>query len=471
MAVWDKIIDSFTQKIVTGVMDRMSVQPIIEARAYRQGYYKPQLKTKQNQFNDNIGLNLTGLLVNRVVSQMIGKGFTLDFDGEGETEQERYINAVLEANKQEVLFHRAGVSASEAGTGYLLIIPDGVIGEDGQAYPRLQLIDPAFVTIETLPEDYEFVIRYTIAYKFQGADGKEHERKREIEHVAPTVTAEELVEGGNTWRIVDSERIAGGNWQQTGVIPWPYDFPPLLHWQNEPSATDVYGEPDVTPAQIELQNRINFVASNISKLIRYFAHPMRIGKGVGEGDMKVYDGSPEKILLIPETADVLQLEALGDLASSMAFLTMLRQSFFACGRVVDLDSMTDKLGALTNFGLRVMYQDNLALIATKRELFGDMLAELARRLQILAGMEPIPCTVVWPDFLPVDEAAKQSALEGQLRMGVVSKETVCGELGRDWEQESERMDGEQEAADDINRFMQAFNRGNTGFNMRSNNNA
>jgi hypothetical protein len=479
MTIWERIIQALSARIASDISEQMQVKPIVQARAYRLGFYNPQLKVKLNQFDDNIGLNLAGLLVNRVVSQMLGGGFTLDFEGDTETANEQYVNGVLEANKQEVLFHRAGVSASEAGTGYLLLIPDGVVGEDGVIYPRLQLIDPAFVTIETLPEDYELVVRYTIAYKFTGADGKEHQRKRVIEHSAPEVAEDGTQSGGNTWVINDFEQAPGGQWELVGSTPWPYDFAPLLHWQNLPSATDVYGEPDLTAAQIALQDRINFVSSNISKLIRYYAHPMRIGKGVSLDNMKVYDSGPDKMLLIPggPDNDVKQLEALGDLESSMAYLTMLRQAFFACGRVVDLDSMTDKLGSLTNFGLRVMYQDNIALVSTKRELFGDMLEELARCLQILNGMQSIPCTIVWPDFLPENEVEEMTAIEAKMRIGIMSKQTAAAELGLDWEKESERIEEETASQDNIGAaLLRGFTQGGGGFGNtnnpnRSNNNA
>lgn len=462
MAFWDTIINKFSQRIAADIYNMGATQPIIEARAYRSGYYKPQIKVKPNQFDDNLGINLIGLLVNRVTSQMIGKGFTLDFEGDTETANEQYIKAVLEANKQEVLFHRAGVSASEAGTGYLLIIPDGVIGEDGNAYPRLQLIDPAFVTMDTLPEDYEVVFRYTITYKFTGADGKEHARKRVIEHNAPQVLEDGSQQGGNTWTITDLEQMPGGRWERVGVTPWPYSFAPIIHWQNLPSVTSAEGEPDVTEAQIELQNRINFVASNISKLIRYYAHPMRVYKGVGE--LRVLDVGADKMVKIMPEEDVIQLDALGDMASSMQFLTTLRQAFFACGRVVDIDSIHDKLGALTNFGLRVLYQDNLSLIATKRELFGDMLEELARRLQVLRFGTALPCDVVWPDFLPANEQEEQAAIEGKLRMGVMSKQTAAGELGLDWEQEKERIEDERASDDNVGAaLMRQFTGGGGGF--------
>lgn len=455
MAIWDSVFDRIAERLTAGIVDRMAAKPIIEARAYRSGYYKPQLRVSPNQFDDNIGINLTGLLVNRIVSQTIGAGFELDFDGETETANEQYIRAVLDANKQEVLFHRCCVAAAEAGTGYLMIIPDAVTGPNGEVLPRLQLVDPTLVTIETLPEDFEIVLRYTIQYKFIGANGKEQARRRVIERATPNTV--DLI-ANETWVINDYEQGANGQWVLVASTPWLQDFPAMLHWQNLPSIRDAYGEPDLTPAQIELQNRINFVASNISKLIRYYAHPMRFSVNA---KFEKLDVGPDKVVaLTGDNADIRQLEALGDLSASMAYLTTLRQAFFACGRVVDIDSIHDKLGALTNFGLRVLYADNLNLISTHRELFGDALEELVRRLQVLAGMTPVPCSVVWPDFLPVNETEEQTALAGDLANGLVSKQTAAGKRGYDWDAEQERIAAEGQQDTNLGAaLLRAFDRG------------
>jgi hypothetical protein len=139
---------------------------------------------------------------------------------------------------------------------------------------------------------------------------------------------------------------------------------------------------------------------------------------------------------------------------------MLKQSLFANSRVVDIDSIHDKLGALTNFGLRVLYMDNYSMIATKRELFGDMLEELARRLQIINRMQPVECSAEWPDFLPVNEMEEQTALKGDLEMGIVSKETVSKRRGYDWDMEQERISAQQQGEDNIGAaLLRAFNRG------------
>jgi hypothetical protein len=456
MAIWDNVLRKFSERLASDVVGRMQVQPVIEARAYRMGYYNPQLRVMTGQFDDNIGMNYTGLIVGRIVSQMFGKGIKLDFDGETETPQEQYVERLLDANKQEVLFHRCAVSASEAGTGYMLILPSGVVGEDGVTYPRLQLLDPALVRMETAPEDYEMVIRYVITYKFVDADGKEKARKRVVEAGEPD-------EAGtvNNWTVTDYIQSGyNASWDKVSEEVWPYLFPPVIHWQNLPSVASAQGEPDVSANMIEMQNRINFIASNISKIIRLFAHPQRYAKMAGNMTKRMEVGPDEMPNFTDERGGIYQLEAIGDLASSLAFFNKLERAMFNMARVVDLSSYEDKIGSLTNFGLRVLYQDNLSLIGTKREIFGDMLEELARRLQIIAGMQPVECHVIWPDFLPVNEIEAAAAQQFDLTNGLASKQTIARERGRDWDGELARIADEKAGEDNLGAaLLNAFNRG------------
>lgn len=441
MGLFDGVLNSIADRVASRIIGDAG-KPIALARDYRQGAQKRQLLVKPNQFDDNIVLNFAGLIANRVVSQTIGQGVELDFEGDDktETEQEKWVKACLDANKQEILFHRAVLSATEAGTGYF-DLSGGSVFANGIEYPRITLLDPAFVTMESLPEDFEVVIKYTVQYKFTDFDGKERARKREVI---------KNVDGAG-WEIVDSiaSDAWGARWEVVDRTPWKFDFAPIIHWQNLPTIDSTYGEPDINADLIRLQDRVNFVASNLSKIIRLYAHPMRYAVGFQTAD-KLDVGPDQLIKLTGADSDIRQLEQLGDLAGSMEYLRMLRQAMFDRARVVDIDSMQDKLGALTNFGLKVLYQDNLNLIATKRELFGDAIEELVIRLQVIGNIaDPLPADCVWPDFLPENDAEISAAYQSDLNMGVVSKETISGLRGYDWEQEQERISNDAAQTDNV----------------------
>ena len=414
-------------------------------RNYRQGNQRRQLRVRANQHDDNVVLNYGGLVIDRSVSMLFGGGVEFDLPGEGDTPEDEYINAVWSANNKDILLQRSGILASEQGTGYLKLIPNAK-AYNGVIYPRLVAIDPALVTIDTRPDDIEDVLRYRIEYVITGVDNRDEAHRQEIERDDGQVETDGSVTGGGVWWIRDYINSHGTNnrWMLVSQERWDYDFPPMLHWQNLPNPVDVYGNPDVTEDVIELQDRANFVASNISKLIRLYAHPPRYGRNLGA--MSTIDMGPDQMPSFNgDSAEIKQLEALGDLASSQQFLLTLRQSLFDITQTVDISSMSDKLGALTNFGLRVLYADALSKLESKRRLYGAALLEINRRLLILNGMEGDPGEIVWGDMLPTNETEQINAIKADIEIGLLSKETAAGMRGYDFEKEQERMAGEKEA--------------------------
>lgn len=456
MGLFDGIINKLTDGIAARLLDDKN-KASATVRNYRMGIQPSQLKVRAGQFDDNITLNFIALIANRIVSQVIGEGIEFDFEGDTETESEKFVKAALKANHEEILFHRATLSGVESGTPYLFIQPGGITGEDGNVYPRLTLLESAFVTMQHPPEDFELITSYTIQYKFINDKGKEAARKRIISRLA--TPADENGVNVVTWEIVDLLQNDAGKWEIVDRQSWPYYFPPILHWQNLPSLDKAEGEPDITQDLLNQQDRINFVASNASKIIRFYAHPQRYSKLFGQVN-KVTLGPDEMPNFNDANGGMFQLEPLGDMAGIMAYLKMLRQAMFDRARVIDIDSMQDKLGALTNFGLRVLYQDNISLINTHRELMGDALEELVLRLLLIAGMEVVPCKVVWPDWMPVNEQEEITAITADMAGGLVSKQTAASIRGYDWEKEQERLAAEKTAAGNIGaNILEAFNQG------------
>ena len=430
---------------------------IAKTRDYVRGKQSKQLKVRENQFDDNIVLNFVGLIADRIVSQTVGRGFELDFEGKTETESEKWIKSLLDANHQETLFHRGAKFAVEAGTGFMFLQPDGMTGNDSESYPRLTLLEPAFVTINTEPEDFEQITGYTIQYKLI-RNGKEVARKREITKVDAIQGADEPDK--ISWLISDFEMTGGSNvWTPVGQVDWPHYFPPVLHWQNLPSLDKAEGEPDITDDLLATQDRVNFVASNASKIIRFYAHPQRFSRLLGM-DSKVKLAPDEMPNFTDSNGGLFQLEPMGDMAGILSYLRLLRQAMFDRARVIDIDSMQDKVGSLTNFGLKVLYQDNINLINTHRELLGDAIEELVQRLLILGGKEVVPCKVVWPDWMPVNETEEIAAVVQDINAGLLSKQTAASIRGYNWDNEQERIADEKASEGDIGTtILNAFNQG------------
>lgn len=442
------IINDFRDAIIDRLADFLLPQDFVarrkvlaQYRNYRAGDQERQLKVKPLQMDDNIVMNFTGLVIDRSVSMLFGKGITFNYDKD---ETEDYLNAVFDANRKELLLHKVGLTGSESGTWYIKIVPDGKV-YNGVVYPRLVVLDPLLMSIQTAPDDIEAVVAYKITYMIQ-RDGKEFAFQERT-----------FINDAGKWQI-DSGIIRGDKFVVEDSVMWQYDFPPIIHGQNLPNIESAYGDPDVTSDVIELQDRLNLTSSNISKILRLHAHPILIGKGFAGGG--AVDIEPGRMMNTNADQDVYAVELQSDLSSSQQYLMTMRQALFDVTRTVDISSMNDKLGALTNFGLRVLYQDALAKNETKKQLYGDGLLELNRRLLVMAGMQADEGHIEWPEPLPTNETEETASLAFDIQNKLVSTETVSGIRGYDYEMESEKLQQEAARGDNVGALLLAnFTRG------------
>ncbi len=420
---------------------------------YYAGHHRRQLIRRAGQPDDNISLNFTGLIVNRSVSMLLGNGIDFDLPGEDDDLNAAYINATWAANRKDILLHKVAQFGAIYGTCYIKIIPEA-LEYNGIHVARLVALDPLWWQIETEKEDLDSVIRYIGRYNVIGDDGAQIARKEIIERQM----MDRQVIG---WLINDYEatRSTGGQWVLVDSVQWPYKFPPIIHWQNLPAAGQIYGMSDIEDV-IELQDRINFIASNISKIIRYHAHPYKYASGIANADA-VSSWSPDEFKGFPAGAEVRSVEMQSDLSSSQQYLLVLRQALFDISRTVDISSMADRVGALTNFGLRVLFFDALAKLGTKRELYGEALSELNHRLLVMAGIEPADGgEVIWPDVLPIDQREEIEGLKFDLENGLASRESISEKRGYNYKYEQERMNSEQMQSDNVGAaILRAFNIG------------
>ena len=444
------VMDNFRNWLLEPLLGREQVARVNEStlkRNYRRGQHKAPIKTA----DDAIVVNFIGLLVDRSVAMLFGKEPAFDLPGEADAPAQQYIDAVWNANRKMQLLKRAAVYGAEAGTCYMKILPDGAVDKQGRLIPRLVVLDPATVTMDALPEDIDTIFRYTIAYTITDPiTGKDKTYKQVFEHDVET----------GYWNITYSESVNGNKFEVTNQQVWEFDFAPIVHWHNLPDVGSVYGRPDITDDLIDLQDKINFVSSNTAKIIKYHAYPKTWARGF-QNSGKIAWGVDEMVTTSDPNALIQNLEMQSDLSSSLSFIRYLRQALFDVSRAVDIDSMADKLGSLTNFGLRVLYQDALSKLEEKRGLYAEGIIEINHRLLELAGA---PDTdggeVAWPDVMPTNEMEVAQAIKTDLELGLVSKQTAAGLRGYTWEDEEERMSEEKVANDNIGAaLLRAFGQG------------
>lgn len=436
---------------------------------YYEGDHRRQIKTKTGQPDDNLILNFTQLVVERSISLLFGSGVEFELPGEDDAPNRLYIDDVWNANNKDIFLHKLGQYGSIYGTCFIKIVPEGVESmEDENAFlPRLIALNPMFMKIETSPEDVDTIERYEMRFNTV-IDDREVARKEITEPVYSIIQEEdgEFSGGGEiiAWKISNyiADHRTGGQWElMYDPQIWEYNFAPIIHWQNLPKAGEAYGRSDVEDI-LELNDRINFIAGNISKIIRYHAHPKTWGRNALSGSQsKASWGPDEMVLFSGDNALIQNLEMQSDLQSSQQYLMMLRQSLFDISRTVDITSLSDKLGALTNFGLRVLFMDSVNKNNTKREIYGNGLVDLNHRLLVIGEQQDVDGGEVrWPETLPEDETEKMAGDGFDLEKGLASKETISEKRGYDWEAEQERIEEERASGDNIGAaILRTFERG------------
>jgi len=437
---WTNMIDSGVNyvvgKIAPFLQDAMSKAQVVQANYY-QGNHRPTLKIKPGQVDDNITINFSGLAIDRSVSRLFKGGLEFVLP-QGSDAQFEYLKKVWDLNKKEIILYQAGLHGSVYGTGYFKVCPDELIDPfTGKLYPRLIATDPEIIRIVTKPQDMNEVLYYKIEYQVGNKNYREITR-RSVEGEAIN---DEILDN-ETWVIEEWEQTtAGGNlWVLISSAAWPYNFPPIIHWKNLPSLKSCYGKGDIDDA-IGVQDKENFVVSNTGKIIKFHAHPQTIGIGFSVDQAKPVENAVGSFTAISSAdAKVFNLEMQSDLASSRSFALDLRQSIFDIAREVDISSMADRLGQLTNFGLQVLWGDAIDKNDTKRQLYGDAILELNRRLLVLAGYEKEasnPGALQWGNPLPVDVVSEMQADQMAINMGIIDKETISKKYkyryGQDWE--------------------------------------
>lgn len=415
---------------------------------YKQGwdYYEGRqplpLVIKPGQRDDNIILNLYKYIVNKGVAFLFGKEVGFDLEEGKDTEAEQFLSQVWADNKKMALLQDVATNGAVCGHCYIEIVP--------LAENKFRLInqDPAYVRPQWDPHDIEKRLWYKIQYTSIGEDGKPLETKRLIEYDAAS----------NTWLITITEkRNSAPAWQPVSETVWPYPFPPIVDWKNLPAPNQFFGKRDID--NVAPQNGVNFVASNLQRIIRYHGHPKTWAKGF-TAEQGVMIGPDDMIIIPSADGEVHNLEMQSELTPTLTWFDKLTDWFLRISHVANLDPNEVSTGGLSGFTLKILNWDALDQTNVKRLLYGDALGEINRRLLVLGGYPEQRTTLHWQSPLPENKKEVAEELEKERNLGVVSKETMAGDLDRDWAQEQERLQAEATASTSIGaELLRAFSGG------------
>jgi hypothetical protein len=410
---------------------------IDQAFAYYEGEHKLALKNEPDGSNASVILNISGQALDDMV-EFIGvprleiPGAVVREPGADgklttfKSEEQESLEAWWEDQELAEILADVFLSGFAAGHTFVRLYID----QDNST--QVALLDPRMVTVFWDATN----IKRTLWYRLEWMIGDERRRQ----DIVPG-----WLVGGEGWQIIEYAMKKGGaKWEQVGQDPWPYPFAPVVEWKNRHMPHSYYGRGDVMPKR---NDAINFAASNIQKINKHHAAPQTVLTGGSLGD-EVETG-PGTILEIPDPeAKLFNLEMQSELQSSLQFLDKLEARLFSEMRVVDMATIKDKLGQITNFGVRMLFVRMTNMLTTRRRLYGKGITEISRRAMTIMGTEVAQVTDIWPEMLPVNRLELVNTLKTEKEIGVLSEQTAAEDLGRDYDSERERREEETANGDD-----------------------
>jgi hypothetical protein len=357
------------------------------------------------------------------VSFLFGQDVSFELVEGERTEAEEWLDACWAANRKLTLLQKLALSGAVAGHAFLKIIL-----EPGRTDPRLVVLDPATVVVTVAPDDHERVLSYRIQFPTIDA-----------ETGRPVVLRQTIVADGTRWVIRDEKAFSGDRWQVVAETAWPYEFAPIIDCQNLPNPHDYWGVSDLEEDVLRLNDAINFLLSNLVRIVRYHAHPKTWGRGFRAEQL---DLSVDETIVLPSPdAELRNLEMQSDLGSSIQLYLRLREAFHEIARVPEIATgRVEGVGSLSGVALQILYQPLVEKTQTKRRLYGDLLVETNRRLLAIGGFgDDLMTTLHWPELIPGDPEAEAKTLVLWQQLGV-SQDTILRRLGLDPATEREKRD-------------------------------
>lgn len=412
------------------------LQRILRAWTAYRGELPDPLKVREGKPNDNIKLNYSRLVVDKGASFLFGK--PLQFEEaekekaafrQPETKAEKWLRKAWRANKMVTLLQKGATNGGVSGDCFLKLMP---VSRLTDPYPRVIVLDPATVKVLTEPDDVDDAYCYIVSYVDINKDKK-------------PVRIEEVTERNqpDTWMISTREvdLITGQVLSQSDAEVWDYAWPPIFHAQNLPNPNCYWGLSDLEDDTIGINSALNFVVSNINRILRHHAHPKTWGKGFTADQMEA--AADETIVLPSPEAFLANLEMKSDLRSSIDFYNKVKSALHEITRIPQVSTgQVEKMAGTAGVSLMVMFQPLTEKTTTKRSTYGDMLAELCKRMLELGGFgNDIDVDIQWPALLPRDELQERQVAQVDKQLGV-SEDSILSQLGYDpvAEREKSKLD-------------------------------
>jgi hypothetical protein len=423
--------------------DRIRSERIARAWAIYRGDHPRPLRVREGEPDDNVILNLAGLVVDTGVDALFGQELGIAAEPGAEASEARdWLDAAWERNRGMLTLQAAATNGAVSGQAALRILP-----AEGRIPPRLVVVDPQMLRVVWAPDDVGVVLGYAICWMTRDDRSQPLERRQLIQR------------DGAQWVISDQQRAGAGRWQAMpdGETVWPYPWPPIVDCQNLPEPNAWWGRPDLTSDVLDTQAAVNRVLSNAARVQRIHGHPKVWAKGVGDGEG--LDVAPDEAILLPDTdSEIGTLEPRSHVADHVELYRVVKASLHEIARVPEITAgRLEGIGQLSGLALQILYGPLVRKTETKRRLYGELVRTVSQRMLELAGFgAEVEVDLHWPEVVPSDDLEQATAAEALQRAGV-SRATALQAMGYDPEAEAEHR--QEEAANLGAALLDNFERG------------
>lgn len=385
---------------------------------YYNGQHAQPLRISGN-YDDNITLNIAGAVVQESTDFAFPRFPTIQLDPDAETHAELMLQQMWNGDGDaSVLLKNMAIRGALDGHVFMRVLPP----ENPSHLPELRLLPSENIVVFWDADDRERVLWYELQWT-----------------MGRTQYRQDIVAMPNHWLIRDYQRI-GNRWDLQDEHVWLYTLGPLVDWQHLPAPQAFYGQHEFTHAN--LNDAINKVASDLSRILRYHGSPRTVGIGFEAEHMQPTSIDSFWSIANPD-AKVFNLEMSSDLSSSMRFLEWLQAQYYRQSRVSNFQSISGTQPSyqnVTNLGLRVAFMSQLQKTETLHRLYGRGIEAISRRLLMLASLPyEAPLTVEWGQVLPLDSREQVDVVEKQIALGLMSKPTAAAQLGLNFIHEQQRQ--------------------------------
>ena len=413
------------------------------------GDLAPPLQKMPNGTDPNVCPNRCGPIVDRGVDALFGKPLGIMIGEDDPSAAQDFLELCWGLNEARLpLLQEVAYNGAAAFRAFLRIVPN----TQGTKF-RLIPVDPSIVSVKYAPQDCETVLLYHLEYSvMEKINGKIQQvfYCEEMQRLDPDGNAlKSMPDDDDTWEIQHWTRVGDtGAWTPAGKpIAWNYNFAPLFSCKNLPKPNDFWGNADITPSLIGMNNALNLSLSCSNLVQILYGQPIIAASGVSESSIDI---KPGKIIGLPtDTSKIWAVTITSDLANSIAFAGDLRSDMdeqssvpaVVMGRMSVLPR-----GQLSGVTMELMFMPLTMKNEKKKCLYGKLIIDVSMALLVLGKFSPdIKVSLKWQTFLPNDDLAAVQAAQGKQALGV-SNGTLISELGYNPEEEMDLNDAENEKA-------------------------